>query len=407
MSTLFSSVERTRMTGSRYNESHYPFLNTSAWPSVERVRNFWEQWFAAYPEEKKTALAARFRSSDDHPHVSALLELFMFAVLKQSGYELEVEPPVGDLALEFLTAERPPTTSFYVECTATGRRQLDVGLDALEADLLEAINKTATGRFLLEIQVIERGRGAPSSRQLRADLAAWLSSLDPDNVVELLTAHSALPELIWERDGWRITFGALPTIDNDDGEGAVGMTVSAFTPDQAQRLRNAMDGKASKYGNLGKPLVVVLNSTQFQTDRDLLTALLGDVVWHIDFASKSGTAGRKPNGVLYDARRARNTGMSAAMHAHFNALSFAMPDRPITLTHHPFAGHPLPHGLFPMCEERYFDEATGEILSIAPTSTVSAFFGLDHGWPHYDQDPDHKVAFGKTVRSSEVRPAGS
>jgi len=79
--------------------------------------------------------------------------------------------------------------------------------------------------------------------------------------------------------------------------------------------------------------------------------------------------------------------MSAVMHGHFDALSFALKDRPITVTYHPFATHRLPRGLFPFCEERYFDEGTGELVTIPPETTVAEFFGLEAGWPHFDRDP--------------------
>jgi len=299
MTHLFSIDERTRISGSRYNESKYSFLDTSSWPSIERVRHFWESWFEQYPEDKKSALAARFRSRDDHPHLSAFLELFVFAFLQRSGYELAVDPPSGGLALDFLAYNKSKEPLFYVECTATGRHRSQLGADALEADLLEAINKTPTGRFLLRIEVEARGAAAPATKPLRAQLEAWLASLDADEVTARVEETKRLPEWIWEKDGWRVRFVAMPTIASpDDGEGAIGMRLASFVPDQHIRLRAAMDGKASKYGELGKPLLLVLDSTEFQSDRDLMTALLGDVLWHIDFATGAVTTSRKPNGVL-------------------------------------------------------------------------------------------------------------
>jgi hypothetical protein len=66
----------------------------------------------------------------------------------------------------------------------------------------------------------------------------------------------------------------MPTLaSSDDVEGAVGMTLASFVPDQRIRQRAAMDGKASKYGELGKPLILVLDATEFQWDRDLMTPL--------------------------------------------------------------------------------------------------------------------------------------
>lgn len=388
MTTLFGEGPRTRMTGRRYSEPACSFLNTSAWPSVERVRGFWEHWFQEYPEDKQVALAARFRSSDDHPHLSALLELFTYAALRRSGYQLQVEPPIGDLALDFLIIADPTHQSFYVECTATGRQKVEVGADALEGDLLDALNKTPTDRFLLDVEIEKRGATAPPAKRLRTQLARWLSSLDSEGAANAVQQGGDLPQWVWAEDGWLATFRALRTIDvGEDGEDAVGMTLHTFVPDQHRRLRAALDGKASKYGSLVKPLLVVANSTQFQSDDDLITALLGDVIWLIDFAAKAGTTSRKSNGVLFDSKGPRNIGMSAVMHGHFGALSFAQGDRPITITHHPFAAHPLPHGLFPFCEERYFNSETDAMERIPPTITVAEFFGLEVGWPHFDQDP--------------------
>lgn len=382
------------MSGGRFNEPPYSFLETSGWPSVGLVREFWEGWFTQYPEEKKIALAARFRSPDAHQHLSALQELAMFACLKQFGLGFEVEPPQGELLLEFLTDEADGRQSFYVEATVSGYDKRKVGAEALEADLLDAINKIAAGRFLLEVEVERRGPSAPAGRPLRSALATWLASLDVDAVIREVEDGRRWPELHWERDGWDISIGAIPTVvpPISDDDGAVGMTLATFTPDQWVRLRTALDGKATKYGSLGKPLLVAINSTELASDRDLTTALLGDIVYILNNETRDLRRARKPNGVLGTGRKPRNIAMSAVMHGYFGALSFAASDRPITLTHHPFATHPLQRGLFPFAEERYFDlEADGNMVSIPATMSVAKFFGLPEGWPFFHQDP-HRLS---------------
>ncbi|MCH7577799.1 MAG: hypothetical protein IH822_08385, partial [Chloroflexi bacterium] len=120
MMRLFSSYERTRTSSRRYNEPIYSFLDASAWPSIARIREFWEGWFSQYDEDKKPALAGRFQSADNHNLLSAFLELFTFAVLKRTGYSSQIDVPVGTRTLDFLASSSDGPT-FYAECTATGR----------------------------------------------------------------------------------------------------------------------------------------------------------------------------------------------------------------------------------------------------------------------------------------------
>lgn len=385
MTQLFDTGERTRTTSRKYNEPMYSFLNTSAWPSVERVRQFWEGWFAQYDDGKKPGLAARFRSYDDHPHLSAFLELFTFAVLKGAGYEVEIEPPAGSRALEFLASMKERDLKLYAECTATGRRVAEAGADARGADVLDAIDKVPTGRFILGVNFVQRGAAAPPLRDIRQGLVAWLSSLE-----EKETRRSVWT---WEDRGWTIKFWAVPaeSDDTDDDGGGLGIIgPRIFDASEHLRLRAAIDRKASKYGSLDEPLLVVTDSTEHQTERDLMTALLGDVLWHVNMVTRDVTVGREPNGVFYDARGPRNVALSAVMHGHFGALSFADNDRSLVLVHHPFASRPLPLGLFPFCEERHFDRETGKLVPASPTMSVGEFFGLPAGWPFFDQDPRRK-----------------
>jgi hypothetical protein len=385
MVQLFGSGPRDRNSGSRYNEPTYAFLDSSAWPSVRRVREFWEGWFEQYPDDKKGSLAARFQSYRNHPHLSAFLELFTFAVLKRAGYDLEVEPPAGTRALEFLAEAATGDPRFYVECTATGQARADASTDSRENDVTEAINRVPTGRYVLGVSYRLRGAGAPPLKRIQREVAERMSSLAQGPPREC--------EWTWEDSGWSIRFWAAPydadaADDPDDDEGGLGFIgPKVFDVVEHLRLREAIDRKASKYGNLERPLLVVANSTQHQSERDLMTALLGDVLWQINMSTRKVTVSRRPNGVFYDANGPRNVALSAVLHGHFGALSFASDDQAFTLVHHPFATHRLTLGLFPFCEERRFDPETGDLETIPPTTTVGGFFGLPDRWPFFDLDP--------------------
>lgn len=373
------------MSGGRYNEPSYSFLDSSGWPSVGHVREFWEGWFAQYPDDKKAGLAARFQSYDDHPHLSAFLELFTFAVLKRADYDVEVEPQAGTPVLEFLAEAATGDPRFYVECTATGQARADGSADSREDDVTEAINNVPTGRYVLGVSYPQRGAGAPPLKRIKRDVAERMSSLAQGPPREY--------KWTWEDAGWSIRFWAVPyhadaADDPDDDEGGLGFIgPKVFDVVEHLRLRAAIDRKASKYGNLEKPLLVVTNSTQHQSQHNLMKALLGDTLVQVNIITHDVTQSRKPNGVFYDASGPRNVALSAVLHGHFGALSFARDDQAFTLVHHPFSTRPLPLGLFPFCEERRFDSEAGELQATAPTTTGGGFFGLPDGWPFFPLDP--------------------
>lgn len=387
MKRLFSSGERTPAITRRYNEPMYSFLDASAWPSVDRVREFWEGWFSQYDDTKKPGLAARFQSYDNHPHLSAFLELSTFAVLKRSGYEIEIEPPAGSRALDFLASMNDRDLKFYAECTATGQRAAEAGADAREADVLEAIDKVPTGHFLLQIEFEKRGSKAPAIRRLRAELTSWLASLDHVAAIDEFRKTNRLKEWTWAEGDWRIKFAGLPAeAELGDDEGALAIIgPRALDLKEHLRLRAAIDRKASKYGSLAAPLLVVTNSTEYQRDRDLMIALLGDPVWDVDLRNSHVSERFSLNGVFGSPAKPRNVVLSAIVHGKYDVLNFA--DRPMTLFHHPFASSPLPLGLFPFCEERHFDRETGELVTTPRAMSVGDFFGLPSKWPFFDDDP--------------------
>ncbi|MDO8472301.1 MAG: hypothetical protein Q7T05_00620 [Dehalococcoidia bacterium] len=278
---------------------------------------------------------------------------------------------------------------FYAECTATGRREAEAGADARAADLLEAIDKVPTGRFLLQVELQKRGSQAPSIRLLREGLTSWLASLDHLAAIDEFREANRVSEWTWTERDWRIKFAALPAeAQPEEDEGALGI-IGPHDLDMTQhlRLRRALDIKASGYGTLDHPLLVVANSTEYQRERDLMIALLGDVVWDVDLRRSHASERFLLNGVFGSPAKPRNVVLSAAMHGHFDALNFTLPDRTFSLTHHPFARHPLPRKLFPFCKERYFESETGQMVIIEPKVTVTEFFGLPKDWPGFDRDP--------------------
>ena len=189
---------------------------------------------------------------------------------------------------------------------------------------------------------------------------------------------------------WAVPFDEEIDEAEDDDEGGLGFIGPKVFDGKLEslRLRAKLDRKASKYGVLDAPLLVVTTSTQHQGEHDLMTALLGDKLWNVNMETREVIETRKQNGVFYDGAGPRNVALSAVIHGYFGVLRFAEPDKSFRLVHHPFAAKPLPRGLFPFCEEKRFDTDTGQGLSEPASQTVCEFFGLPTGWPFFDNDPN-------------------
>ena len=374
---LFDSYERTRITPRRHGEGTYGFLNSSAWPSMERLRDYREGWFEQYDGDRKD-LATRFGSPIKHAHLSAFLELFTFAVLKRSACAVAVAPAARNYNLDFL-ASRDTGVSLYVECTATGQSAADVAADVRKGKVFDAIQEIPTGRFVVGANVEASGASDVPLKALRPAFSRWIGSLSRDPKVDQENVWK------WESDGWRIGFWATP-IDEEGGLGIIGPEIFD-AHEQAIRLRRAIDEKAAKYGALDKPLLIVTNSIQHQSERDLSLAVEGDYVYQVNTVTRDVSILRKPNGVFVNTLGARNVNMSAVMHGCFGAITFTRDNPDIRIVQHPYAAQPLPRGLFPFCEEWHYNDDGARVVTPA-SMTLADFLGLPAEWPYFDDDPD-------------------
>jgi hypothetical protein len=155
---------------------------------------------------------------------------------------------------------------------------------------------------------------------------------------------------------------------------------------ESLRLRGAIEEKATKYGRLDAPLLLILDSTEYQQEEDLIRALVGDETWSVDGLTGATSRRFHPNGVFGSRLSHRNVFLSAVMHGRLNIFNFASRERRLFLIHHPFASRRLPRGLFPFCSECHFDDATLQMSQTPATVTVGEFFGLPPGRPFFDED---------------------
>ncbi|MGI9098600.1 MAG: hypothetical protein ACR2H2_08965, partial [Solirubrobacteraceae bacterium] len=114
---LFDDFIRTEMREERNSEPGFTYLNNSARPEIEQVRQLLEGWFAHYPLDRQMSFLNDFRCTNpkvrqDAHHRGAFLELLTHQLLRCLGYDnIEVKPKLPPLTLK----SKPRTPDFLVK----------------------------------------------------------------------------------------------------------------------------------------------------------------------------------------------------------------------------------------------------------------------------------------------------
>jgi len=157
----------------------------------------------------------------------------------------------------------------------------------------------------------------------------------------------------------------------------------------ATRLRNAVVGKASKYGHLDVPFIIAVNLKDqlnyFGPDDwiDVQNALLGDEICLVSVMTNGSTVSRNcrnGNGAWWGPDGPRHTQVSALLLACGLGPWSIASETPVVV-HHPRAKMPLSAGLLPL-PKAFLDLQwpRNEIVYTVP-QTASAIFTLPNNWP--------------------------
>ena len=119
MKTVFD-IKPTRRGPATGNEKIHEFFAREGRPEVVPIRDWIEFWYSRLPSAKQRDIRGRLRSCDVHQVTPAYFELQMFALLRNMGYAVTVEPSLaaGHYNPDFL-AQREGE-SFYLEATVCG-----------------------------------------------------------------------------------------------------------------------------------------------------------------------------------------------------------------------------------------------------------------------------------------------
>ncbi len=349
---LFDEIPRTEVRPRRQNEGGFEYMNTSTRPGISAIRELLEGWFERLPPDGQADVRGRFRSRDDAQHQSAFFEMYWHELLRCSGYEIELHPAMPNASTnpDFL-AHRNGASRFYLEATLVMPPGYP-GTDRRFAELHDTLDRMNSPDYFLDIEY----RGSPQAnirgRLIRERLERWFRDLNHAEISGLYREHAydAVPTLTWDEQGCVLKFTPIPKGPQFRGQPGA-RPVGAVMPTEMRELRThddiraAIEGKATKYGNLDRPLVVAVNVLDdFCDNADIRNALFGEeqviAIRPADGQFRHEWGHRAPNGAWLGRGGPRNRLVSAVSVTHQLSPS-KLRSRVVGLIHKPWAMNPL------------------------------------------------------------------
>jgi len=223
--SLFDDIERNDIGLRLYSEPEFIYLNRSARPVVQKVREVMDDWYSHYPESHRADLRGRFRSPDDTNHRSAFYELFLHELVRRFECCVEIHPVLaGNTRHPDFLVESPTSGRFYLEGTlASEESEEGTAARSRMNTVYDALNRLESPNFVVGMDIVGAPATPPSARQIRDFLSQQLLQLNPEEMAELLKlgGFAALPHWRYEHDGWAILFFPIPKSPEQRGKSGV------------------------------------------------------------------------------------------------------------------------------------------------------------------------------------------
>ncbi len=391
---LFDEIERTETTPARYAQPYFDFVNRSAWGEAAAVRALLEDWFGRFPGNRPE-VRGRFRSPDNRQHLGAFLELYLNALLRALGFDVDRPPGEGSAKTpDFLVSGR--NVQFYMEGTLAAASNDEAARLQRVNRVYDTIDKMDSPNFFVGVVEVTRElESDPPGAKIRAWLASELAKLDPDEVATAFERGGleALPIWAYNAEGWEITFRAIPK--SPEGRGKPGVRPIGFRrigPMYVEcrgGIAKAVGEKATRYGAMDRPYVVAVNVLDdFADERDVGDALFGEpqVIAGMTVDGRWTTEeSRKGNGIWWGPSGVQNRRLSGILGVQrFSYWDVAR--RAPVLWHNPWAEKPFSDAVWPF-EQMVVDGGTGALERKGSRLAPSTILGLEDRWPHTELRP--------------------
>ena len=239
----------------------FSYLDRSARPAFERIRQLLDRWYASFPAAEQAQLRNRVRSGDDHHFLAAMFELYIHEILLRTTHRVEIHRKGTAAKQPDFSATTPDGTPVVLEAiVATETTDAQKGAEKRKSQLYDMIDRLECPDFFLSMEIEgEPNTPIPGDQWLR-ELRKWVSSLDYDAVAILgqQQAFDLLPTLTLEHDGLVVTFSPIAKKQENRGQTNVRpIGVQSFDAEWVQSwkaIQRAVRKKSLTLRKTGLPL---------------------------------------------------------------------------------------------------------------------------------------------------------
>ncbi len=350
---LFDDVERTYLGPSKRSEAQWEYLNRTARPEFQYIRELLQSWFNEFnaSPDKRKALCKTFRSLKDDEHLSAFFELYLYQLFKNQNFEIEVEPEWEQGKPDFLLTSSDGK-KILLEATATYPDREFGEAKKLEEMVLDHLDEFLDSPdFFMHIKIVDSPKNPPPYAQIRRYLQKQLKDLNYDRVMQDANENKdsglkRFPSILWKHDTWSIEFEIIPKKGEARGKAGVRplglMSYGVEWIDSASGIKSSIDKKNAHYGELDIPYILALNVLDTFADEDDVTdALFGQQTLTLSPETDEVFNSRQSNGAWFGPNGYQKKRMSGIyVFKQLRPMTMHIIKDPV-IWHHPYANNPL------------------------------------------------------------------
>jgi hypothetical protein len=247
---------------------------------------------------------------------------------------------------------RSTHTRFLMEAATLSASDYERAEESRRSAVIDALNSLPCPDYFLRIEHVGTLKTPPSLRQLKHDVRRFLANLEYEAVRAAIQAGGieSAPAMTYRHDGFRLRISVIPVIPQyrtDSPHVPVGILGpgEAYWVDDRTPVRDKIRAKASRYGQLRRPLIVAINAANTHLRHEVvMEALFGNEMvslrWDAGGQPLEPAFDRHANGAWIGPRGPRHRTVSAVLIVS-SLLPWSVAAREPVVYHNPWARYPI------------------------------------------------------------------
>ena len=315
---LFDDIDRTFKGPANHNENTFDYYQRCVRKDISIIRNKLNEWFQDCPDSEKKELKNSFKKSFD----DCFFELFLFQLFQNLGFKIIVHPNLKNSSKrpDFLVSR--DNLELYVEAKIVkDKSKKEEGLERKINKFYDDFSRIKIKGFLLCIdEFVVKTKQQPNSKAALRHIENELKNIDPEKLIKDFenNGFDRIPIIKFEDEDLKITVKPMPVIPSagtKENKRPIGIYPGEiFWGGGEESMRESINFKAKKYGELDKPFIVCINSLNFKTSGkiDIEDAIWGSqaISWSEDPDNRDEHWIRKRDGIFLDKKGPRLKNLS-------------------------------------------------------------------------------------------------